>query len=336
MKKTWKVVVGIALTTALLVGCSEEGDIKKVTLSKQEQQVFIEQFISKSEKSIEPSELVKELNDHIAGLDQKKASDSVDALLYSIYQYKNQMNDVIKGLQPTLKTYEEKGINFNKKADIEKIDDKILKAFLEEAKSRYLIIAKENDQYIVGADFDKVLSLYKPYMADDLKAMVQFSKEEFAVKYYDEKNQKMNFDVVADRILLMEGLAKKYPNSYYTPWFNQSKDFYYQLYFGMNGNSITKKDQTLLPDVEAHFKSMMEKHSGTDFSKNISLFFDEYKKNGNKLNDNVYVFLLDLTKKEHESLSQQATGKESETNQVKNAIKEAIENNKAGKSEDQK
>jgi len=338
MKKTWTVVSGIMLSTALLFGCSNEGEIKNVTLTQQEQDAFMGMFLEKSNEEVEPAELVKLLNQNIEGLDEKKASDSVDALLYSVYQYKEDMNAVTKGLQPLLATYEEKGINLNEKEEIEKVDDKVVQAFLEQAQSRYLKVAKENAQYVVVADFDKVLSLYGKYMADDLKAMVEFSKAEFEVKYYDEGTQKMNLDVISDRIVLMENLSKEHPESYYANWFNQSKNFYYQLYFGMNGNAITKKDQTLLPEVESHFQSMLSKHEGTEFANNITLFFEEYKKNGNKVNDNVYVFLLDVTKKEHETISNNETGDKSspESNQVKEAIKKAIEEKKSEKSEDKK
>lgn len=337
MKKTWTALAGIALSTALLFGCSQEGEIdKNVSLSQTEQEVFVGTFIDKAnQENAEPSELAKELNKNIAGLEQKNASDSVDALLYSIYQHGKTMNQLGLGFNEQFAKYESEGIDLNNKEDIEKIDNTVVKEFIEQAQNRFLVIEKENEKYTLVADFATILSLYEPYMADDLKAMVKFSKDEFEVKVYDEKNQKMNFDVVAERIVLMEELVEKHPNSYYTGWFKTAKDMYYQLYFGMNGNSITNKDQTLLPEVETHFNNMLEKHKGTEFAKNISLFFDEYKKNGNKVNDNVYVFLLDMTNKEHETVSEQATESTSESNQVKDAIKEAIEENKSSEKSDE-
>lgn len=331
MKRKGKYLAGVMLATALLVGCSQdEGEIKDVTLTAEEQDQFIGQFLEKtSDPTTEPSKMVEELNQNIEGLDGKKASDSIDALLFMIYQHRDQMNSVVSGYTPIIDSYVADGLDMNSKEDIAKIDDKGLKAFMEQVKSRYLIVEKENEQYVLVADFEQVLVMYEDYINEDLKAMIKFSKEEFEVKYFDEEKQQMKFDLIAERIVLMEKLEKKFPESYYASWFSQSKYFYYQLYFGMNGNAITDKNQTLLPEVNANIQEMLKKYEGTNFATNITSFLTEYEKNGNKLNDSVYVFLLDLTQKEHQTISEDETAQEGTGNsQVKDAIKEALEESK--------
>jgi len=306
----------------LLFGCSAENDIKEVTLTKDQQAEFLESFLVKSDQEEEPTVLIKDLNNHVSGLSESIASESVHILLYTIYQYQEEMNEMAKGLQTAFERYSERGIDFNKEEDLEKVHDKVLKAFLEQTKDRSLTIKKENEQYVVMADYDKILSTYSPYIAKDLKAMIEFSKEESSVPYFNNTTQTLDLDIVASRIVKMEQLSKQHPDSYYVDWMNKSKAFYYKHYFGMNGTSISDSNQALLPDVKEHFTKMKEKHSELNFADDISRFFEEYEKNESKVNENVYVFLLDLTGREHESISQDnASDEEKAKKELEEALK---------------
>lgn len=332
-KRKVTMFASVALTTALLFGCSQEGEIKQVTLSEQEQVEFINTFLDDANNSkVEPSKLVEDLNKNIAGLTPKQASDAVDALLYSIYQFQDNMNGTIQGLQPTLTELDET-LDLNKQEDIDKIEDQVTKAFLQQAKDRLMKVQNDNGYYVVMADFETILNKYGSYINDDLKLMMEFSQKESETPYFSHETQKINYDVVAERILMMEEGIKEHPNSYYTEWMQKSKDFYYQHYFGLNGVSIANTDQKLLPEVEEKYKKILNEHKDSQLAKDITSFFEKYEESGQKVNGDVMVFLLELTNMEHQSVSEESAQQSeegqqegsSENSKAKEALRKAIE-----------
>lgn len=328
MKKWW---IALGLTATIVVaGCSNtttEDLVKEnVTLTEQEQNEFMDSYFKNvtPDTAMEPSEMAIELNKNVSGLSEENASQAIDALIYVIYQKRDQMDGVAKGLSTTLASYEEKGLDLNDPSIIDSIEDPIAKSFLEQMHERFLLIDKKGEEYTVVSNFDVLLNQYGSFMAEDLKAMVEFSKDEYENPYLDEKSQAFNYKLIAERIVLMEKLKTKHSTSYYASWFEQSKNFYAQLYFGMSGNDITNNDDTIKEDVLKAYTDALSVHEGTEFAQSLAKVLDMYKAEGSKFTDNLYVYLLDVTKTEHESMESAETNESEVGEKAKDTIKDAI------------
>lgn len=313
----------------LLVGCG------KKEMTEKEEKAFMDKYMDMVVKPSEPKTLEKQLDENIEYLSQKNASDAVDGLLYSMYQFLPEMNQKAQGLQSVLEKYEDKKVNFNEKKDWKKIKDDTLKAFLGEVEKRHLLVKKENGTFVVKPNMDYVLKKYEKYMKDDLKAMVLFSKEEYDEPFVDENTQTLKLDVVANRILKLEKYENKYKGSYYAKGFNNSKMYYYQVYFGMNNQFVVDSNQVVLPEVRKHYEKVIREHPNTQLAKDLKAYLAKLKGTNYKLTDDVYAFLSDMIQPAYTSPNSANNNKDKSSSnenkpvdETKKALKKAIEMNR--------
>jgi len=331
--------MGLVLSATLLfAGCSNDKPF-----SEEQQETYMNEYMDLVVKPTEPKELMKKLDESIKKLDQEQASHAIDGLLYAMFQFMPDMSTKLQGLQSTLMKYEGE-VDFNNEAEVkEKIDDATLKAFLEEVHSRYFRLAKENGQYVLHPNMDLIVDKFEPYMSEDLKAMVMFSKSEYDKAFFDEETQSFDLDLVVERILTLEENLKKHEGSYYVDGMSNSKNYYYQVYFGTNNEFLIDENSVVLKEVLEHYQKVVKEHADTQLAKDVQAFLDKLKETNNKVTDDVYVFLLDLTKadvptvtEEGEVVTEEAgsTAQDQANDQIKDAIQEAIKENSNAESEE--
>lgn len=340
MRKS-KLLMGLVLSTSLLfAGCSNDKPF-----TEEQQEAYMNEYMDLVVKPTEPQELMKKLDESIKRLDQEQASHAIDGLLYAMFQFIPDMNTKLQGLQSSLMKYDGK-VDFNKKEEVaEKVDDGTLKAFLDEVHSRLFVMAKENGQYIIHPNMNLIVEKYESYMTDDLKAMVMFSKSEYDKPMFDEEKQMFDLDLVVERILTLEKNIKKHEGSYYADGMNNSKNYYYQVYFGTNNEFLIDEKSVVLDEVMKSYQKVVKEHPDTQLAKDVQAFLAKLKETKNKVTDDVYVFLLDLTKAEVPTVTDEGKATTEETgsavqdqanDQIKDAIQEAIKENAESKGSDDK
>lgn len=302
---------------------------KPSPFSKQAEADYIKQYMDIALKPAEPQELIDNLKGNIDRLNKQDASNTVDALLFSMHQFAPDMDTKVKSLQTVFLKYEAKNINFNDVNDIDKIDDDMLKAFLVQMNKRHFLTEKFDGEYFVKPDIQFVLDKYEKYMTEDLKALTVFSIKESMEQFFDKKKNMFNLDLVVERIITVENNIKKFPNSYYQPSMKDSKNYYLQVYLGTNSEFLVDANKRVLPDVLAHYKATIAKYPDSQLAKDLKDFTAKLNKSDNIVTANIAVYLLDITGTKTTDTKQEDTKVNAETNSdVKDAVKEAIEKNK--------
>lgn len=326
LKLKWKsgllLLVGVMLLMAL-TACSQG------KFSEAEEKEFLDDYIDKAMEPIEPTELKALLDDNIEKLSQDGATDAVDGLLYNIYQKMSELNKNAQGFQMKFYNYEEEGVDFNNPEHLSNIEDTVLRTLIEEVQKNFLQIKKENDIYTILPNIDFVLEAYEEYIRDDLKAMIEFSKDEYERTILKENNE-FDLDLIAERILLLENNINKFKDSSYTSSFKDAKSYYYQVYFGVIHDYFKNSDNSLVEEVVSHYEKTAKEHGDTQFGKDTQSVLDKLKESNNVLTENVLAYLLELT--EYETMD--FSSEEGADQEVLDAINEAIEKNSNKKSEE--
>lgn len=326
-----KVLMAIALSTVIAVtGCTkgeEKSNAKPFT--KEQEAEYVKKFSKLVLKPSEPSVILKEMDKNIARLSKQEASNMVDGLLYVMHQQNPKMNTKIQGLQEELRELEKKNIDYNNPENIDKVEDETLKAFLKEVYSKKFVIDKIGEDFVAHPDIQFVIDKYGKYMNDDLRAVAEFSLEENKKPFFNKETNSFDMNIVVQRILKIEENMKKFPKSFYLPAMQNSKNYYYQVYFGTNNSFLVDKDKKVLPSVLEHYRDTVKKHPNSQLAKDIQKVLDKLKATDYKVTDDVYVFLLELTGTQTKDVKQDTSATEEKANEkVKEAIQKAIEENK--------
>lgn len=308
------------LLFSLLVGCSTNKPF-----TEDQATAFVDEISQMALEDGDIGALEKKIDEGIERLEKERASDVVNALLYAMHQKTSNFNTKMSGLQQIMMDYEQKNIDFNDSKAIEQIEDSTLKAFLQEMQKNHFKIKKEAGLYIANPDMEYVLNKYKTYMKDDLRTWAEFLNKEYQQSMFDEEKQQFDLDLVANRILELEKYIAQFPNSDFASGFKNSKAYYYQIYLGMNHEYMVDANKVMLNEVLDHYKKIIQEHPESQLAKDLTAYIEKLKAEGNKLTDNVYAFLADLTQIETTEKDSQAVN--NETNSIKEAIKEAIKEN---------
>lgn len=325
LKKSLILIAGVVLLLSL-VGCKSNTNSVS-PFSKDEQESFMQSYMGLVTKPSEPEVLEEKMKGNIERLSKDEASNVVDGLLYAMYQKYTTINQKADGLQDTMKKYTDQGIDLGKAENLKSINDETLKAFLGEVQKNHYFIVKDNDKYVAQPDMAYMLQKYEQYMSDALKAMVLFSKEEYESGFFDEKTQKFDLDKITKRILMLEDNLNKYAGSYYEEPFKNSKAYYYQIYFGVNNDFLMDSKKVVLKDVLDHYEKTIAANPNSQLAKDLKAYMEQLKKSNNEVTANVLAYLADLTKVE-ESVTNQSSGSIGTDQQVKDAIKDALKENK--------
>lgn len=323
LKKSLILMVGVALLLSL-VGC-KSNSTTPTPFSKDEQDSFLQSYMSLVTKPSEPYVLEEKMNGNIERLSKEEASNAVDGLLYAMYQKYTTINQKAEGLQDVMKKYTDQGIDLGKSENLKSIDDDTLKAFLGEVQKAHYFIAKDNEKFVAQPDMGYMLQKYEPYMSDALKAMVLFSKEEYESGFFNEKAQKFDLDKITKRILMLEDDLTKYAGSYYEEPFKNSLTYYYQIYFGVNTDFLMDSKKFVLKEVLDQYEKTISANPNSQLAKDLKSYMEQLKKSNNEVTANVLAFLADLTKVEESATSKSSGTAQSSTDQaIKDAIKDAL------------
>lgn len=332
MKSVWKkgfLLIGATALSFSLIGCQKQDP----HFTEKEEVQFMKSYMEMATKPSEPTKVMEKLNANILKLSDKNASNAIDGLLFSMYQEMAEMNTQAEGLQKQFQASAKKGIDFNQLKQTDKIEDAVLKSFVQKAIKNNLKVIKQDDQYTLQPNMDVVMKQYGKHMESDLKAMVAFSQEEYQHPFFNQQLQDFDYDLVVKRILVLEKNMKKYSKSYYHDSFAKSKNYYYQVYFGMNSDFLTDTQKVVKPNVLQHYEKVIKEQPDTQLAKDLKAYTDKLKTTNHKVTDDVYAFLADLTQmtvpinNTTPSTQTKQSVDNASTDDVKKAVKEAIKEN---------
>lgn len=300
----------------LLLGCNKP-------FTEDQALMFVDEVSLMALEDGDIGELEKKIDEGIDRLNQDQASEVVNALLYAMHQKMPDFNSKMSGLQQIMMDYE--NVDFNDLKTIEQIKDSTLRALLQEIKENHFKIKKEAGIYMAIPDVEYVLKKYQTYMKDDLKAWSEFINQEYHQTIFDEDEQQFKLDLVLDRILALEKHIADFSDSNFVSGFKNAKSYYYQIYFGMNHEYFVDENQVMLNEILDHYRKTIQDYPESQLAKDLTAYLEKLESEGNKLTDDIYAFLADLTKIETPNVDGQDAV--NEFNSVKDAIKEAIEKN---------
>lgn len=328
-KNKQNLILALALTSVVAVaGCSQEEE-KVPKFSKEDETAYVKTFAEKVLKPETPSVILSEVETNVQKVSKQEASNMVDGLLYSLHQKSPEMNGKIQGLQQGIRDLEEKKIDYNDPKQLNKVKDETLKAFLKEAHTMKYVIQNVSGDYLARPDIAYVLEHYGTYMNEDLRAMTKFSLEENENPFFNKEANSFDMDVVVERILKIEKNMEKFPESFYQAGMENSKNYYYQIYFGTNNSFLVDEKKTVLPVILDHYKETAKEHKGSQLGKDAQSVVEKLAQSKNIVTDDVYVFLLDLTGTQAEEVSaEEELTEEKATEKANEALQQAIEENK--------
>lgn len=329
MKKKKLAIMTLALSSVVAVtaGCtSDETKDSKEKMSEKEEKAYIEKFSEKVLKPESPSVIMKEIEENVNKVSKQEASNMIDGLLFSMHQPSAELNTKIQGLQANFAKLEKDGIDFNNPKNLEKVKDETTKAFLKDAQSKKYIVTNVNDTYLARPDIKFVIDTYGSYMNDDLKAISEFSLDENQKPFYNQTTNNFDMDIVVSRIQKIEDNMKKFPDSFYQEAMKNSKNYYYQVYFGTNNSFLVDDKKQVLDAVVKHYEDTVKKYPDSKLAKDTQSVLDKLKETKNIITDDLYVYLLEMTGTKTENVDSEE--KADSTNKVQEAVDKAIEENK--------
>ncbi|PLS19550.1 hypothetical protein CVD28_03795 [Bacillus sp. M6-12] len=333
MNKKSKMIMALALSSVAVVsvaGCStadKKEEVKKFT--KEEETAFVKSFSEKVLKPESPAVILAEVEKNVDKLSKQEASNMVDGLLYVMHQRNPEMNAKIQGLQTPLAELDKEKIDFNNPKNLDKVKDETTKAFLKESQEKLFVVQKVGQDYLARPNVQYVLDTFGSYMNDDLKAMTAFSLEENEKPFFNKDANSFDMNIVVSRILKVEDNMKKFPESFYKEAMTNSKNYYYQVYFGTNNSFLVDENKKVLPAIVDHYNDTVKKHPDSQLAKDAKTVLEKLKATDNKVTDDLYVFLLELTGTQTQDVQEDASATEEKaTKKVNEAIQQAIEDNK--------
>lgn len=271
-KKVW--LLSSVLTVALLLGACTQ-DVQKYT--EEEETALLTELITEDIASTNSKEFKMKMDAELKKLSINASSDLIDAWLYTLYAEVSQMNNQLTSFEAELVSLTKKELNVLKKTEIVKIEDKVLKALLEEIHSNEFVnFDKTEDFFHVEPNFVKIKEEYGEYMRKDMLAYIDLSIEEMEKDFYDAKKNTFDLEVIAKRILTLESMLEKFPDSVYFESFQQTQVYYYQLYFGSNSAVLMNADGTsylesVVNVYKVHAKDFKETTFGKDIQKVVTV-----------------------------------------------------------------
>lgn len=345
-----KTIVGILIVISLILVISimvfnnkEETPIEKVGIlstnesvtknkrpvkkfTKEEEEAFVEQFANKVLSSESSDLLIKELDENIAKLSQEEARQAVDGLMYVIYNNFNTIK-LSQDFIDVAKSQMEKGVNINNIEELTEVEDQSFVNFIREMQGMGYYFQQIGDEVTIQIDYKKIKNKYSDYISLDLIDMLDYLYDEGLKSYLTKEGDKLNYDEVAKRILSAESFIEKYPESPYLDFFNESKHFYQQLYFGaLDMNYVFDENLVILDETLNHYESILNQHPDSELAKKITEYIDKLKEFDYKKTEDIQVFLLDFTNILYEDIDSEKDGTEKglSADEINNNIKKVL------------
>ena len=307
MNKFIKILSISLLSAALLVGCNSgdrkiaidtDNKISKpevVKFTQKEEEIFVKDFSEKVLAFEDSTVLIHELEENIEKLSIKEAQKAVDGLMYVMYNefYKTELNEDFKNMA---NQYISKGVDLNNVEQLNSLEDKDFAVFIKDKLNKGYYFPTVDNKVSFQINYKKLIEKFSKYMGTDIIDLMNFYHEEGQDYFLNTETKRLNLEVVSERLLNLETLVKKHSKSSYLNAFQQSYDFYSQLYFGAaDYNYIYDGNLMLLPEVKSHMQDLVKSNPDTNIAKNINKYLEKMSKSEYIKNDDIKVFLIDLT-----------------------------------------
>lgn len=299
-------------------------NVKKFT--KEEEEKFVKEFANKV-LSLESTDLlIEDLDANIAKLSQDEARQAVDGLMYVIYNNFNTIK-LSQDFIDVAKSQMEKGVNINNIEELTEVEDQSFVNFIREMQGMGYYFQQIGDEVTIQIDYKKIKNKYSDYISLDLIDMLDYLYDEGLKSYLTKEGDKLNYDEVAKRILSAESFIEKYPESPYLDFFNESKHFYQQLYFGaLDMNYVFDENLVILDETLNHYESILNQHPDSELAKKTTEYIDKLKEFDYKKTEDIQVFLLDFTNILYEDIGSEKDGTEKglSADEINNNIKKVL------------
>lgn len=251
-------------------------------MSEKQQEEFANLIANQVASGVSLEKLEGEMDKNIGKLDKKNATNVINTYIFNLYQVNTEYINILNEIKPMIDTVtQEKKIDVTKNENINKLEDGIVKGFLQELKKNHLILRRDADNYYISVDMQYILDTYGDRLSTDLTDFIKFRIEEDKTQVFNSDTQTFNLDEVAKRINEIEQSEKKYKDStYFTQW-ESTKKYYYDIMFQTNHQFFIDKDGKIKKDVIDDYSKYIKQYNGTELAKNLTKIYDILSKDNN-------------------------------------------------------
>lgn len=228
--------------------------------------------------------LQDEVNKNINKLDKENASKVINTYIFDLYQLNSQYITVLNDIKPMMDSIsQEKKIDLTKKENVNKLNNGIVKGFLQELENSHLVLKSDAGNYYISVNMQYILDTYSKNLSTDLIDFIKFRIDEDKTQIFNSDTQTFNLDEVAKRITEIEKSEKKYEKSTYLPQWKSTKQYYYNIMFQVNHQFFVNKDGKMKDEIMNDYAKYIKDYSGTELSKNLSKIYDILKADNNSI-----------------------------------------------------
>lgn len=279
MKKL-SIISAILLSSTLLLGACSNNE----PYTKEEEKEVLTELITEDIATTDSLSFKSRMDKELSKLSLNASSDLIDAWLYTLYSKVSESNTKIVGFQKDLLSLYKDDIDVTKKANVGKVKDPVLKAFLDDVYKHDVRIKREGEEFFIEPDFVSIKKEYKKYMREDMLAYIDLSIDETEKPFFNKEKETFDLTVIAERIISLESMLKKYPKSVYVDSFKQTQVYYYQLYFGMNNALLMDESgKTYLEEVVNTYRVHADTYKDTEFATDVAKVVKIMDANNGKL-----------------------------------------------------
>lgn len=265
---------------------------------------------SSSAVTIDNGTLISDLDKNISKLTKDDSTRLVDALVYAMTQSTTKYSNEVAGLLTQYQDFSEqnKNFNYNSPKNLSRITDNTLKTLVQDIQNSHLRLdCYNNEEFLVHVDYEYILNKYEKYINDDLKALIVYSQKQDINQFYNSQKNQFDLDIVVSRIILAEQDMSKYSSSVYLSDFKNDRNYYLQVYFGVNNDHMYDNNKKILSNVLTHYTSTLKKYPKSTLASDIKEFETKLKKTKNIVTADIKVWLIQYTGYENSSTTSSST-----------------------------
>lgn len=300
MKKIAAILI-ISLTFTLSGCINRQMQSAVIPFTEAEEKVFVDEFSKHVvvDKAM-PEQLIQELGTNIQRLSQVERDNAVDGILYNSYILYNGFSANVSIFQDKLLTYHNQGVNLNDNTSVKKhIKEDDIRSFLTKLHNNLYILSLKENQIQLDFNFKTILDKYSAFISPYFIDYINFykSEQDYPLKNSDES---YNLNEIVRRILATEEYLNRHKETVYASSINDSSVHYMQLYLGLTNDINTSsllfdENKKARQDIIQHYHETITKYPHSTVAQKLSAFIEKLEQTKYIQNDDINVFILDLT-----------------------------------------